>query len=78
MVISSDLSPPITPDGIEVIGGDKSLLITKWTSHSRDLVASTEVVVRAGEFVDAKNRIVLEVECDGRPTILYCPITLVG
>lgn len=44
----------------------------------KNLLAETEFVVRAGDLVDAKNRIVLEVECDGRPTVLYCPVTLIG
>lgn len=68
----------ITPDGFSVEGGEKSLFLANWTSHSKNLLAETEFVVRAGDLVDAKNRIVLEVECDGRPTVLYCPVTLIG
>ena len=68
----------ITPDGFEVIGGEKSLMLTNWTSHSMDLLATTEVVIKAEDAVASKNRIVLEVECDGRPSVLYCPITLLG
>ena len=68
----------ITPDGFAVEGGTKSIFLHHWTRHSEDLSTVTEFTVRAGELVDTKNRIVLEVECDGRPTVLYCPITLLG
>ena len=68
----------ITPDGFAVEGSGKSVFLNHWTRHSVDLPTEVDFVIKVGENVDAKNRVVLEVECDTRPSVLYVPITLLA
>jgi hypothetical protein len=65
------------PDGFSVDGDKKSIQIS--TNDSRYNGSTTfEVTVRAGETVQAVNRIVLEITIEGRVMPMYIPITLLG
>lgn len=68
----------ILPDGFTVEGGKQNLLLPQWTRHHIEPHIETDVVIKASEHVDTVNRIILEVSINGRPTLVYCPITLLG
>ena len=65
------------PEGFSVEGCRKGITLMHKNAHqtaSYDL----DLVIKAGENVDAVNRCVLEVTADGRVTPLYVPIVLIG
>lgn len=68
----------ILPEGFYVKSGRSAVRIAQASSHSPDHCGSVDFLIAAGENVQAVNRLVLEVVADGRPTILYLPITLLG
>lgn len=68
----------ILPEGFCVKSGRSAIRIAHATSHSQEHCESVDFVIAAGESVQATNRLVLEAAADGRPTILYIPITLMG
>ena len=41
-------------------------------------MVSTEYTITAGEKVDFKNKVVLEITCDGRSEIAYVPMVFLG
>ena len=69
------------PDGFTV-EGKKSTLLYHNTSREgypgRVPYKEVRCVIRAGEQVNAINRLVLEVMTDGRPAAVYVPLTLMG
>ena len=76
-----------TKNGIFVIGckeefvieGDKKTVQISTNDYSHyNGVSTVEVTIRAGERVEAVNRIVLEVSVDGRILPLYIPIHLLS
>ena len=71
----------ILPDGFTVQGARRSLLLDEWSPHTgkcQPKYASLDFTVKAGESVEPLNRIVVEVIAEGRPNIMYIPITLLG
>ena len=68
----------ILPEGFAVKSGRSAVRILAKNAHSRDCCTGTDFVIAAGESVQAVNRLVLEVVAEGRPTIMYSPITLLG
>ncbi len=64
------------PEGFSV-KGRKNIMVHGFNPHS---LGHTEVdfVIKAGENVDAENRIVLEINGHGRCTPLYCSFPLLG
>ncbi len=68
----------IPPEGFTAEGGKRALRIPQRSSHDRLPHVELEVTVRAGERVEAVNRVVLEVLFDGRPTAMYIPVVLLG
>ena len=48
------------------------------TSHHRYPQKDVHITIKAGERVEAINRLVLEVVADGRPTVTYIPLQLMG
>jgi hypothetical protein len=67
----------ILPDGFSVAGA-KSLTLNACNAHSLDCSATVEFEITAGEYIEPVNRLVLEVETDGRPTVAYIPVVFVG
>jgi hypothetical protein len=67
----------IVPDGFSV-EGPKSLTLNACNAHSLDCSASLEFTVTAGEYIEPSNRLVLEVETDGRATVAYIPVVFLG
>lgn len=65
------------PEGFEV-EGKHSVVLEHNTSHHRVPQKDVHITIRAGERVEAINRLVLEVVADGRPTITYVPLQLMG
>ena len=65
------------PEGFEVIG-KHAVVLEHNTSHHRTPQKDVHVTVKAGEHVEAINRVVLEVTADGRPTACYVPMNLMG
>ncbi|MBE6702404.1 MAG: ADP-ribosylglycohydrolase family protein [Ruminococcaceae bacterium] len=69
------------PDGFTV-EGKKSVFLYHNTSRDgypgRVPFHDIRCVIRAGETVEAVNRLVLEVTADGRPTAAYVPLVLMG
>ena len=71
----------ILPDGFSVIGARRSLYLDEWSPHTAKCTpryASLDFIIKAGESVETLNRIVVEVVAEGRPNIMYIPITLLG
>ena len=69
------------PDGFTVEGKKSTLLyhtISREGYPGRVPYKDIRCVIRAGEQVDAVNRLVLEVMTDGRPTAVYVPLVLLG
>ena len=67
----------LLPDGFTVSGGRQDLYLPDRTMHNAG-VAEVTFTITAGEKVDYVNRPVLEVVCDGRPTVGYLPVVLFG
>ena len=55
-----------------------ALTVPHRTSHSTDASITLDVTITAGEKVEPVNRIVLEVVNEGKPRIIYVPITFLG
>ena len=68
----------LLPEGFRVVSGRSAVRINQENNHSKDHLGKADFVIEAGETVQPVNRLVLEVVADGRPTILYVPITLLG
>ena len=51
--------------------------LLNFTTHS-DAITELDLTITAPERVEAKNRLVLEIAAEGRPTVAYIPITLLG
>ena len=70
------------PDGFTVEGGRKAVLLDEWSPHTGawyvEPKTSLDFVIKAGDSVEPINRIVVEVVAEGRPNIMYIPITLLG
>jgi hypothetical protein len=64
------------PEGFTVSGKNFVCLPTWRSAHSA--VATEEYTIKAGDKVEAVNRAVLEVVAEGRPNIMYIPVTLLG
>ena len=43
-----------------------------------NMFTTVDFVIHAGENIKARNRVLLEVTCMGRPTPLYVPVILLG
>ncbi|MGM9626254.1 MAG: ADP-ribosylglycohydrolase family protein [Eubacteriales bacterium] len=67
----------LLPDGFTVSGGRRDVYLPANTMHTY-AVASQTYTVTAGDCVEAANRLVLEVSCNGRPTVGYLPVVLLG
>lgn len=65
------------PEGF-VVDGKRSVVLPHNTSHHRLPQQDIHVTIKAGERVDATNRLVLEVIADGRPNATYVPLVLMG
>lgn len=65
------------PEGFEV-DGKRAVVLEHKTSHHPSPQKDVHVTVKAGEHVEAINRVVLEVTADGRPTACYVPLVLMG
>ena len=65
------------PDGFTVTQGKQTAIITNKNSHDSG-IATLKFTVKAGETVEAVNRLVLEIMPMGRCTPLYVPIVLLG
>lgn len=72
----------ISKDGFEV-KGPRTLLLSRWSVFDVDFYhdkpfVEAEFEITAGETVNPKNRIVIEVMAEGRVTAGYLPIILMG
>ena len=56
----------------------KSLFLPRWDSYHYNGKVSFDAVIRAGETVNAENRVILEITSPGRPTALYASFVLLG
>jgi len=65
------------PQGFTVEGGRKSMTLTHKNAHQTGSCA-LDVVIKAGEHIEAVNRCVLEVTAVGRSAFLYIPVVLLG
>lgn len=77
----------LLPEGFTVEGGRRALILDEQNAHTSKCrywgwgdfpTASVEFVIKAGDKVEAVNRAVLEVVAEGRPNIMYIPVTLLG
>ena len=68
----------LLPEGFHVVRGRSAVRINQENNHSKDHLGQVDFVIEAGETIQPVNRLVLEVVAEGRPTILYIPITLLG
>ena len=66
------------PEGFAIEGDKKTVQISTNDYSHYNGVSTVEVTIRAGERVEAVNRIVLEVSVDGRILPLYIPIHLLS
>ena len=69
------------PEGFTVEGARKALLLDELSPHTgkcQPICATLSFTIKAGESVETINRIVVEVVAEGRPNIMYIPITLLG
>jgi len=67
----------LLPEGFTVSGGRRDLYLPHVSMHS-DATTSVSFTITAGERVEAVNRPVLEIVCNGRPTVGYLPVVLLG
>ena len=65
------------PEGFTV-EGKRTVVLEHNTSHHREPQKDIRITIKAGEHVEALNRVVLEVVADGRPTTVYVPMNLMG
>lgn len=71
----------ILPSGFTVQSARRSLLLDELSPHTGNCqpkYASLDFTIKAGESVEPINRVVVEVVAEGRPNIMYIPITLLG
>ena len=66
----------LLPDGFTA-SGVKNMMLPNFDSH-RCGCNGTDFVIKAGDVIDAENRLVLEVVPVGRVTPMYCPVVLLG
>jgi hypothetical protein len=65
------------PEGFSV-EGKRTVVLEHNTSHHREPQKDIHITIKAGERVEALNRVVLEVVADGRPTVCYVPLQIMG
>ncbi len=65
------------PDGFTVEGAKNSVALPHYNAHQR-AKCEFDVIIKAGETVNAQNKCVLEVSAMGRSIPLYIPIVLLG
>ena len=68
----------ILPEGMTVEGGKRAIFLDSGSPHAPSPNAVVHFTVKAGESVEAVNRLVLEIVADGRPTAVYVPVVLLG
>ena len=68
----------IMPEGFSVVSGDYTAQIPHRTPHTLDFCSEAEFVIKSSEMIQPVNKLILEVTAEGRPTIMYIPITLLG
>jgi hypothetical protein len=66
----------ILPEGFTA-SGRRCLMVHGFNPHSTGQ-ASTRFVIKAGDKVEAMNRIILEIETLGRCTPMYIAVPLLG
>ena len=66
----------ILPEGFTV-SGKKDLMLRHYDAHIKG-TASVQAVLRAGDQVQSRNRIILEVTVPGRHTALYASFLIFG
>lgn len=59
------------------ISGPRFARLLNFSSHS-DAITELDFRITAPEQIEAKNRLVLEIVAEGRPTVAYIPILLLG
>ena len=67
----------LLPEGFSVTGGRRDLYLPHRSMHS-DGTVSVDFTITAGERVESVNRPVLEIVANGRPTVGYLPVVLLG
>ena len=67
----------ILPEGFTASGGESALFLAHMNQHN-NFDAETVWTITAGETVAPVNRIALEVIAEGRPTVNYIPLVLLG
>jgi ADP-ribosylglycohydrolase len=65
------------PNGFTAEGAKNSITLPHFNAHQK-AKCEFDVTIKAGEQVNAKNKIVLEVSAIGRSVPLYVPIILIG
>jgi len=68
----------ILPEGFTVENGCSALRLAHETTHANDYYSDIDFALRAGDNVQPVNKLILEVNVEGRPTVMYIPITLLG
>lgn len=70
----------ILPEGFHMVKGKKAIVLDAISAHTEGHLQKTEThaVIRAGETVEAENRLVLEIVAKGRSIVQYVPILLLG
>ena len=59
------------------IEGPRFARLLNFTSHA-NAITELDFKITAPENIEAKNRLVLEISADGRPTVAYIPIVILG
>ena len=67
----------LLPEGFSVTGGRRDLYLPHRSMHS-DGTVSVDFTITAGDRVESVNRPVLEIVANGRPTVGYLPVVLLG
>ncbi len=65
----------ILPEGWSICGGKKNILVNRMEQKEG---ASTAFTITAGENVQAKNRVILEITCEGHSDVALIPMTFLG
>ena len=68
----------IVPEGFAVEGGKRAVYLDEGSPHATSPSAVVNFTVKAGEKLEAANRLVLEIVPEGRPTAVYVPVMLLG
>ena len=66
----------ILPEGWSVSGGTKNMVIVD--RYQKREGTSASFILTAGETVQAKNRVILEISCEGHPDVALIPMTFLG